>query len=80
MITLCKRLIRFLQVRNAVRHADRMQKLTGKRHYVIQVYGKIRVFDRMRINLLIDRGVLHKRLRDSIELNKVSLYFTNSKK
>lgn len=80
MITLCKRLIRFLQVRNAVRHADRMQKLTGKRHYVIQVYGKIRVYDRMRINLLIDRGVLHKRLRDSIELTKVCLYYTNSKK
>lgn len=80
MITLCKRLIRFLQVRNAVRHADRMQKLTGKRHYVIQVYGKIRVYDRMRINLLIDRGVLHKRLRDSIELTNVCLYYTNSKK
>jgi len=80
MITLCKRLIRFLQVRNAVRHADRMQKLTGKRHYVIQVYGKIRVYDRMRINLLVDRGVLHKRLRDSIELTNVCLYYTNSKK
>ena len=80
MITLCKRLIRFLQVRNAVRHADRMQKLTGKRHYVIQVYGKIRVYDRMRINLLIDRGVLHKRLRDSIELTKVCLYYSKPKK
>lgn len=80
MITLCKRLIRFLQVRNAVRHADRMQRLTGKRHYVIQVYGKIRVYDRMRINLLVDRGVLHKRLRDSIELTNVCLYYTNSKK
>lgn len=80
MITLCKRLIRFLQVRNAVRHADRLQRLTGKRHYVIQVYGKIRVYDRMRINLLVDRGVLHKRLRDSIELTNVCLYYTNSKK
>ena len=80
MITLCKRFIRFLQVRNAVRNADRMQKLTGKRHYVIQVYGKIRIYDRMRINLLIDRGVLHKRLRDSIELTKVCLYYTKSKK
>ncbi len=80
MITLCKRLIRFLQVRNAVRHADRMQKLTGKRHYVIQVFGKIRVYDRMRINLLIDRGVLHKRLRDSIELTKVCLYYSKPKK
>lgn len=80
MIELCKRLIRFLQVRNAVRHADRMQKLTGKRHYVIQVFNKIRVYDRLHINLLIARGILHKRLKDNIELTKVCLYYTNPKK
>lgn len=80
MIELCKRLIRFLQVRNAIRHADRMQKLTGKRHYVIQVFNKIRVYDRLHINLLIARGVLHKRLKDNIELTKVCLYYTNPKK
>lgn len=80
MIELCKRLIRFLQVRNAIRHADRMQKLTGKRHYVIQVFKKIRVYDRSRINLLIARGVLHKRLKDSVELTKVCLYYTHPKK
>ena len=80
MIELCKRLIRFLQIRNAIRHADRMQKLTGKRHYVIQVFNKIRVYDRLHINLLIARGVLHKRLKDNIELTKVCLYYTNPKK
>lgn len=80
MIELCKRLIRFLQVRNAVRHADRMQKLTGKRHYVIQVFNKIRVYDRLHINLLIARGILHKRLKDNIELTKVCLYYTNPQK
>ncbi|MBR4535962.1 MAG: hypothetical protein IKO62_04815 [Bacteroidales bacterium] len=80
MIELCKRLIRFLQVRNAIRHADRMQKLTGKRHYVIQVFKKIRVYDRLHINLLISRGVLHKRLKDNLELTKVCLYYTNPKK
>ncbi len=80
MIELCKRLIRFLQVRNAIRHADRMQKLTGKRHYVIQVFNKIRVYDRLHINLLIARGVLHKRLKDNVELTKVCLYYTNPKK
>jgi hypothetical protein len=77
MIELCKRLIRFLQVRNAIRHADRMQKLTGKRHYVIQVFRKIRVYDRSRINLLIAKGILHKRLKDNLELTKVCLYYTN---
>lgn len=80
MIELCKRLIRFLQVRNAIRHANRMQKLTGKRHYVIQVFKKIRVYDRLHINLLISRGVLHKRLKDNLELTKVCLYYTNPKK
>lgn len=80
MIELCKRLIRFLQVRNAIRHADRMQKLTGKRHYVIQVFKKIRVYDRLHINLLIYQGVLHKRLKDNMELTKVCLYYTNPKK
>lgn len=80
MIELCKRLIRFLQVRNAIRHADRMQKLTGKRHYVIQVFKKIRVYDRLHINLLISQGVLHKRLKDNLELTKVCLYYTNPKK
>lgn len=80
MIELCKRLFRFIQVRNAIRHADRMQKLTGKRHYVIQVFKKIRVYDRLHINLLISRGVLHKRLKDNLELTKVCLYYTNPKK
>lgn len=80
MIELCKRLIRYLQVRNAIRHADRMQKLTGKRHYVIQVFGKIRVYDRLHINLLIARGVLHKRLKDNVELTKVCLHYTHPKK
>lgn len=76
MIDLCKRLIRFLRVRSAVRHADRMRKLTGKRHYVIQVFGKIRVYDRQHINMLIDRGVFSKRLRDFIELDRFCLYIS----
>ena len=57
-----------------------MQKLTGKRHYVIQVFSKIRVYDRFRINLLIAQGILHPRLKDNIELTKVCLYYTNPKK
>lgn len=80
MIELCKRFFRYLQVHNAIRHADRMQKLTGKRHYVIQVFSKIRVYDRFRINLLIAQGILHPRLKDNIELSKVCLYYTNPKK
>lgn len=71
--------MRYLKVRNAIRHADRMARLTGKRHYVIQVFNRIRVYDRLHINLLIARGVLHPRLKDSVELTKVCIYYTTNK-
>lgn len=76
MLQVWKRFFRYVQVKNAILHADRMQKLTGKRHFVIQVLGRIRVYDRSRINFLIARGVLHKRLKDSCELTKVCIYYT----
>lgn len=76
MIKVWKRFFRYMQVRNAIRHADRMKKLTGKRHYVIQVFNKIRVYDRSRINFLIAKGVLHKRLKNSLELTKICIYYT----
>lgn len=71
--------MRYLKVQSAIHHADRMAKLTGKRHYVIQVFNRIRVYDRLHINLLIARGVLHPRLKDSIELTKVCIYYTGKK-
>ena len=80
MIELCKRLMRYLRVQSAIRQADKMARLTGKRHYVIQVFNKIRVYDRLHINLLIARGVLHPRLKDSVELTKVCIYHTVNKK
>lgn len=76
MIKVWKRFFRYIQVRNAIRHADRMKKLTGKQHFVIQVFNKIRVYDRSRINFLIAKGVLHKRLRNSLELTKICIYYT----
>lgn len=72
--------MRYLRVQSAIRHADKMARLTGKRHYVIQVFNKIRVYDRLHINLLISRGVLHPRLKDSVELTKVCIYYTVNKK
>lgn len=76
MLQVWKRFFRYIQVKNAILHADRMKKLTGKRHYVIQVVGKIRVYDRSRINLLISKKVLRPRLKDSYELTKVCIYYT----
>lgn len=76
MIKIWKRFFRYIKVRNAIRHADRMKKLTRKRHYVIQVFNKIRVYDRSRINFLIAKGVLHKRLKNSLELTKICIYYT----
>lgn len=76
MIKVWKRFFRYMQVRNAIRHADRMKKLTGKKHYVIQVFNKIRVYDRSHINWLIDKKVLHPRLKNAYELTKIAIYYT----
>lgn len=76
MITLCKRLWRFILVRSAIRHADKMRKLTNKQHYVIQVANRIRVYDRIKINRLIDMGILRKELREAYCLRKFCIYYT----
>ena len=76
MIKVWKRFFRYMQVRNAIRHADRMKKLTGKQHYVIQVFNKIRVYDRSHINWLIAKKVLHPRLKNHYELTKICIYYT----
>lgn len=74
--TIIKRWTNSVKVSNAKRQANQMHKLTNKQYYVIQIYGKMRVYDRNRINLLIDRKVLSTRLRSNIELKKVCVYYT----
>lgn len=76
MIKVWKRFFRYMRVRNAIRHADRMKKLTGKRHYVIQVNNRIRVYDRSHINWLIAKGVFYKKLKNNFELTKICIYYT----
>ena len=80
MENLFGRLLRAIRLRSAIKHANKLQQLTGKRHYVIQVFNKLRVYDRKRIDLLIRRGVLHKRLLNYIELEKTCLYVTPNRK
>ena len=76
IITLCKRLINYIKVKNAVKQADRLAKATRKRHYVIQLKGKLVILNRARINALVDAGAFQKRMKNSLELQKFSIYFT----
>lgn len=46
------------------------------RYYVIKIFGKIKVYDRNQINLLIDSGILRKTLKESYNLTKFALYYT----
>lgn len=71
-----KKLINYLRVKQAVRTADKFSKLTRKRHYVIKIFGKIRVYNRLHIDYLITSGLLHKKLRNALELQSISIYFT----
>jgi hypothetical protein len=76
IITLCKRLNNYIKVKQAVKQADRLAKLTRKRHYVIQVKGKMLVMNRAKVNVLVDKGFFTKSMKDSINLQKFSIYFT----
>ncbi|MBP8040332.1 MAG: hypothetical protein KAZ36_00305 [Bacteroidales bacterium] len=74
--TLFKRIWNYYRIKSAIKTANKLHDLTGKRHYVIKIFNKIRVYDRSHINFLINDGVLHKRLREANELQKICIYFT----
>lgn len=76
LITIIKRTIRYARVKNAVSHANKMSEVMKKEMFVIQIYKKIRVYDRERINALIDAGVLNKKLNYDHELRKACIYST----
>jgi hypothetical protein len=76
MIELCKKLLRFLQVKRAVRYANKMHTITRRRYYVIKIFNKVRVYDRAHVNFLIKEGVLSKKMRDALFLQENSIYFT----
>lgn len=76
IFTLLKRLWNYFRLKAAIKQANKMADLTKKKYYVIQIFKKIRVYDRSHINYLINEGLLHKKLRKAIELEKVCLYFT----
>ncbi len=79
LVTIIKRLIRYTRVKNAVNHANKMSELAKKEMFVIQVFKKIRVYDREHINKLIDAGILSKKLNYDDELRKACIYTTAHK-
>lgn len=76
MFTLCRRLLNYVRVKNAVRHADRLHQLTNKQYYVIKVQGTPRVYDRAKINQLVDMGVFSDKMRQAYYIRQFSLYYT----
>jgi hypothetical protein len=74
--TFLKRIWNYFRVKAAISHANKMHQLTGKRHYVLMVFNKVRVYDRTHVNYLINEGVLAQRLREALELQKICIYFT----
>ena len=75
-MTFWKRLWNYFRVKSAIKNAQKLHKVTKKQYYVIKIHDKIRVYDRNRINLLIQHGVLSRRLKDAIELRKYCIYYT----
>ena len=66
----------YVRVKSAIRHADKMHRLTGKRFYVIKVGGKIRVYDRIKINELVDLHIFKREMRNYLNLIRACIYHT----
>jgi len=76
MMTLWKRFWHYISLKNAISQANKLKKLTNKKHWVIKIFNKIRVLDRMQINYLIASEILHPKLKRGYEIDKISLYHT----
>ena len=80
LLTIIKRSIRYIKVKNAVDYANKFADATKSEMFVIQINKKIRVYDRPRINKLIDVGVLSKDLNYDDTLRKACIYTTYNRK
>ena len=75
--TFVRRVWNYFRVKSAIKHAKKMRAKTRKQYFVLKVFNRIRVYDREHINRLIDAKILHKKLRNSLELTKYSIFYTN---
>jgi len=75
-MTLINRLWNYYRVKSAIKLAKELHEINHKQYYVISIFKKIRVYDRNKIDELILDGILHKKLKDAVELRKFSIYYT----
>ena len=47
MLEIIKRTYNYLRVRSAVKTAKRLNSQTGKKYYILQIHGKLRVLTRI---------------------------------
>lgn len=82
IITAIKRTIRYMHVRDAVNHANRMSVTLKREHFVLQIGKKIRVYDQHKINLMIQQRILKPSLGNIEVLRKACIYtsFNKNKK
>ena len=73
MLEIIKRTYNYLRVRSAVKTATRLNSQTGKRYYILQIHGKLRVLTRIQVDYLVSVGVLHRRMHQDYYLRKYSL-------
>ena len=66
----------YVRVKNAIRHADKMHRLTRKRFFVIKVDDKVRVYDRAKIDELVRLGIFRKEMKDYLYIIRQCLYHT----
>ena len=66
----------YVAVKSAIRHADRMHRLTGKRVYVIKAAGKIRVYDRTKIDELVRLRIFRREMSDYFYIIQNCSYHT----
>ena len=66
----------YVRVKNAIRHADKMHQLTGKSFYVIKAAGKVRVYDRAKIDELVRLRIFRREMNDYLYVIKHCLYHT----
>ena len=76
LLVLWKRKMNYIAVKNAIQHANKLHALTNKQYYVLKVGKKVGVFDRNKIDLLVNIGVFHKKMKEAVNIRKFSIYYT----
>ena len=77
--TAVKRAMRYLMIRNAVKHANRMSATLHREHFVLQINNRIRVYDEHKVKRMIFDGFIKQSLKDIEVLRRVCIYTTYNK-